>query len=74
MNTEHSDRTNLSGFFMGFRFVYWDPLYAKRSCPKMFCYGLCENAWFTWQPPIYFSRMGVGLQIKFYLGKINAET
>ena len=31
--------------FHGSQIDDWDPLNAKRSCPKKW-YGLCENAWF----------------------------
>ena len=31
-------------------------------------YGLCENAWFSWQPLYGFREWGVGLQIQSYLG------
>ena len=32
--------------------VLWDPLNAKRSCPKKRWYGLFGNVWFLWQPLI----------------------
>ena len=39
---------------------------------KAFWYGLCENAWFPWQPLLYDSRdWGVGLQIQSYLASSN---
>ena len=41
--------------------VYWNPLNAKQSCSKKLWYGLCENAWFLWQP-IANLRMGGCLQ------------
>ena len=39
-------------FFMGAKLFI-----AKRRCPKKSCYGLCEHAWFLWQPKADF-RMG----------------
>ena len=37
--------------------VSWDPLNANQSCPKIIWYGLCDNAWFPWQPLLgFFSR------------------
>ena len=52
--------------FNGCQIVHLDPLDAKRRCPKINWYGLCEKAWFPWQP-ISDLRMGACLQKYSYL-------
>ena len=47
------------GLLNSCQIFHWDALNAKRSSPKKHWYGLCENAWFPWQPLIRFSIMGV---------------
>ena len=34
---------------------------------KINLFGLCENAWFPWQPVMLFSSKGVDLQNQSYL-------
>ena len=39
----------------------------KKVVQKINWFGLCENAWFPWQPVMLFSRKGVDLQNQSYL-------
>ena len=44
---------------------------------KTFWYGPCENAWFGWQPLIWFSRMGgwptIQSNLGYYLTSTNKD-
>ena len=52
--------------FRGCQIVDWDPGMRNGVVLKNIWYGLCENAWFQWQP-IADLRMGVCLQKYSYL-------
>ena len=52
--------------FHGCQIVHWDPLDAKQRCPKKIWFGLCDIAWFLWQPAANLRR-GVYLQNNPYL-------
>ena len=41
---------------------------------KINWFGLCENAWFPWQPVMLFSRKGVDLQTQSYLSFYLSKT
>ena len=60
-------------FLMGAKLFIGTPLDAKRRCPQKIWYGLCENAWFPWQP-IADLRMGVCLQKYSYLSCYLSQT
>ena len=68
-DTPASNLSNLAPpgqFFMGAKLFIGTSLDAKRRCLQKNWFGLCENAWFPWQP-IADLRLGVFLQKYSYL-------
>ena len=42
--------------------LHCDPYMQNKMGIRINMFWLCENAWFSWQYVMYFSRMGVDLQ------------
>ena len=45
---------------MGAKMFIRTPRYQKNLSPQKYWFGLCENAWFPWQPVEHFTSMGGG--------------